>query len=283
MLGTLRLNEKVFRGVAFDLEGTTVSLEPLHWQSHREVARTLGVTLPTETTEVMKRIPSFVGGPDRAVMEEIKAFAKTRGIAPRTLDQWPVEKMTELKDALFDAKFKKAHLEPREGVARTMQMIEALGVPYGVCSVTRSLQAESILEQSGLREALAGRPVLLRHHVARGKPAPDVYLEAAKNMGIRPEDLLVFEDSPIGVKAAVAAGATVFAVPVTSEGDEKQTTALARVLKEAGAMNVFQGWKEVNQFLEKNALISLEGAKPMQEGVLVRAFAPTSARRETSR
>ncbi len=48
--------------------------------------------------------------------------------------------------------------------------------------------------------------------VAMGKPAPDVYLEAAKRLGVKPEDCLVFEDVPAGIVAGKAAGMTVFAV-----------------------------------------------------------------------
>lgn len=48
--------------------------------------------------------------------------------------------------------------------------------------------------------------------VAMGKPAPDVYLEVAKRLGVKPEDCLVFEDVPAGIMAGKAAGMTVFAV-----------------------------------------------------------------------
>jgi pseudouridine-5'-monophosphatase len=49
--------------------------------------------------------------------------------------------------------------------------------------------------------------------VARGKPAPDVFLAAACRLGARPAECLAFEDSPAGVSAAIAAGMTVVAIP----------------------------------------------------------------------
>jgi sugar-phosphatase len=53
--------------------------------------------------------------------------------------------------------------------------------------------------------------------VARGKPAPDAYLMAAEKLGFKPEDCVVFEDAPAGVKAAVSAGMRVFGL-FTSQG-----------------------------------------------------------------
>ena len=57
------------------------------------------------------------------------------------------------------------------------------------------------------------RHVFTADDVTNGKPAPDVYLLAAKQFGIEPHELLVFEDSPNGVQAAKAAGCVCVAVP----------------------------------------------------------------------
>jgi sugar-phosphatase len=71
------------------------------------------------------------------------------------------------------------------------------------------------------RLAAGGLPVprvlVTADDVARGKPAPDAYLMAAEKLGFKPEDCVVFEDAPAGVKAAVSAGMRVFGL-FTSHG-----------------------------------------------------------------
>ncbi|OGG04298.1 hypothetical protein A2Z33_04070 [Candidatus Gottesmanbacteria bacterium RBG_16_52_11] len=252
---------KIFSGVALDLEGTLVDLESLHHRAHREVAGALGITLPDSVDEIMRQVPSFVGGPDTAVMEQLLELARKNPGSGDLLKAWNVGKMIELKDAIFDGMFSEAVFRPREGSARLIQMVSQLGVPYTICSVTRSTQAGIIIDRSGLREMLYGNPVLLRHDVKHGKPSPDVYQLAAKEMNISPSGLLVFEDSPTGVKAAVAAGATVFAVPAVVGEGNKPTELMVKTLTESGAARVFDNWNEVVKYIENNTYIYLEGVR----------------------
>jgi beta-phosphoglucomutase-like phosphatase (HAD superfamily) len=73
--------------------------------------------------------------------------------------------------------------------------------------------------------------------VPRGKPAPDVYLEAARRLGLSPPSCAVAEDSPNGVRAAVAAGMTVVAIPAPYSGPPPDfLTAAAVVLDNIGEL-----------------------------------------------
>jgi len=69
--------------------------------------------------------------------------------------------------------------------------------------------------------------------VGAAKPAPDIFLTAARRLGVAPEDCLVFEDSPFGVTAAKAAGMTAIAIPDAAMADEKYAHAdgILRTLK----------------------------------------------------
>ena len=67
------------------------------------------------------------------------------------------------------------------------------------------------LDASGLRECFA--VTVSSEEVRRGKPAPDVYLEAARRLDAAPERCVAIEDSTNGIRAAVAAGMAVVAVP----------------------------------------------------------------------
>ena len=72
------------------------------------------------------------------------------------------------------------------------------------------VKVEMQLTKVGLIDYFAGR-VFSGHEMARSKPAPDVYLAAAQHLHVPAQECLVIEDSPIGVSAGVAAGATVWA------------------------------------------------------------------------
>jgi len=81
--------------------------------------------------------------------------------------------------------------------------------------------------------------------VARGKPAPDLFLHAARQLGAAPESCLVIEDSANGVRAGLAAGMRVWGFAGAGHADEH----LPRRLKEAGAEAVFLSFKDMGVML----------------------------------
>jgi HAD superfamily hydrolase (TIGR01509 family) len=92
--------------------------------------------------------------------------------------------------------------------------------PLGVASSSNRPLIDLVLELSGLAPLF--RATVSSEEVARGKPAPDVYLEAARRLGVRPERAAAVEDSEAGIRSASAAGLRVVAVPNRSfpPGDE---------------------------------------------------------------
>jgi len=83
--------------------------------------------------------------------------------------------------------------------------------PLGVASSSNRPLIETVLEQAGVAGLFAA--TVSSEEVARGKPAPDVYLEAARRLGIAPERCAAIEDSSNGLLAAHAAGMRVIAIP----------------------------------------------------------------------
>jgi len=104
----------------------------------------------------------------------------------------------------FRAAFE-SDLEAVHGVVEVLQALEAQGVPTCVASNSDHRHIEHVLELAGLRDRLAGR-IFSAHDVAEGKPAPDLFLHAARTLGTEPGDCVVVEDSPFGAMAARAAG-----------------------------------------------------------------------------
>jgi HAD superfamily hydrolase (TIGR01509 family) len=83
--------------------------------------------------------------------------------------------------------------------------------PLGLASSSNREIIDLVLELAGLTDAFAA--TVSSEEVARGKPAPDVYLEAARRLGVAPGDCAAVEDSTNGLRSAAAAGMTVIALP----------------------------------------------------------------------
>lgn len=88
-------------------------------------------------------------------------------------------------------------------------VLQALGVPWCVATSSSPARARRSLEIAGLDRLVDGR-LFTASDVARGKPAPDLFLHAAARMGADPARCLVIEDSLMGVRAARAAGMAVW-------------------------------------------------------------------------
>jgi HAD superfamily hydrolase (TIGR01509 family) len=101
----------------------------------------------------------------------------------------------------------RAELKPMPGIVEALSRLK----------VARCVASSSSPERVRLSLSLTGLLEMLEPHiysasmVARGKPAPDLFLHAAEEMGVRPEDCVVVEDSPAGIDAARRAGMRVFA------------------------------------------------------------------------
>jgi HAD superfamily hydrolase (TIGR01509 family) len=97
-----------------------------------------------------------------------------------------------------------------EAVNGIESVLQTIGIPYCVASSGSHEKMAATLGKTGLVKYFDGN-IYSTSEVANGKPHPDIYLHAARSSGIDDSDrCLVIEDSPIGVKGAVAAGMTVF-------------------------------------------------------------------------
>ena len=97
--------------------------------------------------------------------------------------------------------------------------------PLALASSSNREIFEAVLELAGLAECF--QATVSSEEVARGKPAPDVYLEAARRLGMTPERCAAVEDSHAGIRSAKSAGMRVLAIPNTSYPPDEEAVALA--------------------------------------------------------
>jgi HAD superfamily hydrolase (TIGR01509 family) len=92
-----------------------------------------------------------------------------------------------------------------------LEALEAADIPKGIGTSSRRKYVDQVLARFGLAGRF--RFVLSADDVTHGKPHPEIYLQAARQHGVPPEQMMVLEDSQNGCAAAVAAGAFAVAVP----------------------------------------------------------------------
>lgn len=122
--------------------------------------------------------------------------------------------------------------------------LDALSWPCAVASNGSHAKMRITLGRAGLLERFEGR-LFSADNVARGKPAPDVYLHAAHMLGFAPAACVVVEDSPVGVQAGVSAGMTVLGYAARLR---------AQRLYDAGAVRVFTEMAQLPDLLRQVAV-----------------------------
>ena len=183
----------------FDLDGTLVDSEPLFELSEHEYLAAWGIHIGEELR------PELFGRSAKGFFEVIEAHFPESG-----LNRLPLEERLAAKNENY---FRVA-----AGRIRTFPAMEALAralaaraFPLAIASSSNHLIIDFELEAVGLSSLF--REAVSAVDVARGKPEPDVLLEAARRLGADPSRCVVFEDSLLGLRAAKAAGAFVVSLP----------------------------------------------------------------------
>jgi HAD superfamily hydrolase (TIGR01509 family) len=152
----------------------------------------------------------------------------------------PVERMLRVKQERAAAQVIDGDIRAKPGVDALLDTLTARGVTYAVATSTAHAVARSKLSAAGYGSRFA--TLIGGDQVARGKPAPDLFLAAAQALGIDPARCLALEDSLNGLRAAHAAGMRVIMVPDLIPPDDEARRLAWRVLPTLDAVrqNVFQ-------------------------------------------
>ena len=200
----------MIEAVVFDMDGVLIQSEEV-WDEVREAyvrerggrydAEVQRALMGMSSTEWSQYLHEVAGVPDdpQAINEEV-----VRRMLERYREQLP----------LID------------GAVEAVQRL-AGRYPLGLASSSNRPLIDAVLELAGLTEYF--RATVSSEEVARGKPAPDVYLEAARRLGVAPERSAAVEDSHGGIRSAKAAGMRVIAIPNPSYPPDDESLAQADV------------------------------------------------------
>ena len=180
----------------FDMDGLLIDSEPLWKRAERESFAEVGIHISDEMAKVTAPMTTA------EVAAHWFKYRPWKGPTTRDLEQRVISRVQSLVDELG---------ETLPGVRDTLDACRARGWRTALASNSPLLLCQHVA--STLRLSDSFDIILSSEQVDRGKPAPDIYLEAARLLLTSPARCLVLEDSASGVHAARTAGMTVVAIP----------------------------------------------------------------------
>lgn len=210
-MAATRQHDSAPAGLLFDLDGTLVDSEHLHYESSAAVLAQHGVHIDRSQYDM------YVGWEERACWLSLnQRFG---------LDLDPEQAVLQRNEA-YVALLRGRRLDALPGAEALLAWAQQRGLPMALASSLPHAQIDATLAAAGLDGYL---PLRRSGHddvaPGRGKPAPDVYLAAAAALGLAAQDCYALEDSPTGMRSARAAGCYVIAIPCIAHPTDDVTAA----------------------------------------------------------
>jgi HAD superfamily hydrolase (TIGR01509 family) len=178
-----------FRAVVMDMDGLVLDTESTYCRAWRHAAAELGFALDDE----------FFRGLFGRHADDVKA-----GLADACGDSFDLQAFHAAAEMHWLAELAANGVARMPGFDRLLDTLRAEGLPYALATNSDEPYASLCLNAAGIASDF---PVLVtRDQVRTGKPAPDVFLEAARRLGVAPCDCLALEDSATGLEACSSAG-----------------------------------------------------------------------------
>jgi HAD superfamily hydrolase (TIGR01509 family) len=197
--------------VIFDMDGVLIDSEPIHFEATRALMEALGVDYVPDRDE------NFYGCTDRDVFRALRSRYQLEAGEGELAAAWIARVVILLGRPLA----------PMAGVPDVLRALRARGLRLALASSSAPQIIAATLAGLGLSDmfefAVSG------HDVEHGKPAPDIFIEAVRRLGVDRDACLVVEDSFNGLTAATAAGVRCVAVPCPSTADQDFSGAAGRL------------------------------------------------------
>ena len=181
--------DSAHRAVLWDMDGTLIDSEELHWISWREALAAEDITISRE-----QFLSSFGQRNDSIISQWLGAAATADRIA----------QISNAKEEKYRQLIRRDGILPLPGVARWVHQLHKQGWLQAVASAAPRANIDAVLEALSATHVFQG--IVSAEDVRRGKPDPEVYLTAASSVGVSPKRCIVVEDAVAGVEGARRAG-----------------------------------------------------------------------------
>jgi HAD superfamily hydrolase (TIGR01509 family) len=210
----------------FDLDGLVLDTEIISRSAWRRAVADFGFVLDDQVYQKLIGL---------TIADAVKVFEDAFGA------DFPFNQANERRLQYIEEHIAEHGIAVKPGVVELLDFLDKIAMPKAIATSSSRAFAVRKLSLSGL----IGRfdAVVCADGIQNGKPAPDIFLAAAKEMNIAPEKCLAFEDSENGVRAAHAAGMTVIMVPDLKQPSSEVKMLAHRVISSLHeAIPVFRGF-----------------------------------------
>ena len=188
--------------VVLDMDGLMLNTEPVYKAAWQRASSELGYELDDRSYARLVGRPT--GDCEQELLKRFGAAFPLDGFRSR----WP---------ELWRVGVRDLGIERRPGLTEFLDFVEDHGLPMAVATSSEAEYTEFSLRQAGLEGRF--RVVVTGDQVARGKPAPDIYAEAARRLEVAPSQCVALEDSEAGILAASRAGMVSLLIPEQPPSD----------------------------------------------------------------
>jgi HAD superfamily hydrolase (TIGR01509 family) len=207
----------MIKAVLFDMDGLVLDTEKLYARFWREAADCLGYEMSYEQALGMRSL-------NRTAGEQ-----KLQSYFDSTVSY---EQVRNQRIMLMNAYIQEHGVEMKAGVIELLDYLDKQGIKKAIATSSPPERTLEYLTMVGLERRFD--KIVSGYMVEHGKPDPDIYLYAAKELEVLPEECLVLEDSPAGILAAYRAGCKPVFVPDLDEADEETKKLLYGEVKQLG-------------------------------------------------
>ncbi len=216
--------DSAVRGAVFDMDGLMFDTEKLFLRFWREASAFYGYNM---TVEHVLNIRSLSRKYSVPLLKSLFG------------EDFPFDKIRKRRIEIMDKYIDENGFEVKKGLFTLLDYLGEHGIKRAVATATRRERTLDLLEKVGISSCFES--VICGDMIENGKPEPDIYITACRELGLQPCECTAFEDSPNGIKSAYTAGCQVIMIPDLTQPDSEIIPMLSGVYKDLGeSVNYFR-------------------------------------------